>query len=96
MQKLPKAIKRMELDCLSLNEEDYSFKYGEVSLDFYHTIEDYHYRLTHSFGPIEDHYTYVMMSYNENIRGLGWTTYSASDAEDTEWLLKEAQLERAQ
>ena len=45
---------------------------------------------------MEDRYTYVMMSYNENIRGIGWTTYSDSDAEDTEWDLKEAQLKRAQ
>jgi|TARA_R110000803_G_scaffold39981_5_gene86129 hypothetical protein len=96
MMKLPKAIKRMEEDCLRLNEEEYSLKYGEVALKFYHTIEDYHYRSTHSFGPMEDRYTYVMMSYNENIRGIGWTTYSDDDAEDTEWQFKYEQLKRAQ
>ena len=36
MMKLPKAIKRMEEDCLRLNEEEYSLKYGEVALKFYH------------------------------------------------------------
>ena len=92
MNKIPTEIRLMETDAIKMSRNEFLREHGLGLDEFYDAVRDYDDQLTHTFGTVEDHFTFVMKTFDELVRGKDWCPYTAADAEETEWKIKELHL----